>query len=138
MFVTVWMGVLEISTGRLAAANAGHEFPAVKKAGEHFDLIKDRHGFVIGGMEGVRYREYEILMHPGEMLFVYTDGVPEATDAKEQMYGKERMVEALRSAEYGTPSDVLDAVNKSVKAFIGSAPQFDDLTMLCLQYNGAR
>ena len=136
MFVTVWMGVLEISTGRLAAANAGHEFPAVKKAGEHFDLIKDRHGFVIGGMEGVRYREYEILMEPGEKLFVYTDGVPEATDAKDEMYGKDRMIEALRSAEDGPPSGVLDAVNKSVKAFIGSAPQFDDLTMLCLQYNG--
>ena len=136
MFVTVWLGVLEISTGRLVAANAGHEFPAMKEAGGTFDLVKDRHGFVIGGMAGMRYREYELLLRPGAKLFVYTDGVAEATNAAEEMFGAERMVEALRTRENGTPEEVLEAVNRAVLAFVKEAPQFDDLTMLCLQYNG--
>ena len=137
MFVTVWLGVLEISTGKVTAANAGHEFPALKKASEHFELFKDKHGFVVGGMDGVRYREYQLALEPGDKLFVYTDGVAEATDSKEELFGTDRMIEALRSGEDGTPQAVLEAVNRAVAAFVGEAPQFDDLTMLCLQYNGA-
>ncbi|MBR4458125.1 MAG: SpoIIE family protein phosphatase [Clostridia bacterium] len=136
MFVTVWLGVLEISTGRLVAANAGHEYPAVKHPDGSFDLLKDRHGFVIGGMEGIRYREYELQLEPGARVFVYTDGVPEATDANEEMFGAERMVEALRSREDGTPEEILGAVRQSVAGFVGNAQQFDDLTMLCVQYMG--
>ena len=138
MFVTVWLGILEISSGRLTAANAGHEYPAVKHSGEHFELLKDRHGFVIGGMDGVRYRAYELQMEPGEKLFVYTDGVPEANNTAEEMFGAERMIDALRGCEDGTPAQVLEGVRDAVSAFIGSAPQFDDLTMLCLQYNGGK
>ncbi len=138
MFVTVWLGVLEISTGKLTAANAGHEYPAVKKAGEPFELLKDRHGLVIGGMDGVRYREYELQLEPGAKVFVYTDGVAEATNAKEELFGTERMIEALRAGEDGTPEEVLAAVSRSVQQFVETAPQFDDLTMLCLQYNGPR
>ena len=136
MFVTVWLGVLEISTGRLTAANAGHEFPAMKEAGGSFELVKDKHGFVVGGMEGMRYRAYTLQMQPGSKLFVYTDGVPEATDSHEELFGADRMLQALRAREDGTPSEVLEAVNSAVSAFVGDAPQFDDLTMLCLQYNG--
>ena len=136
MFVTVWLGVLEISTGRLTAANAGHEFPAMKEAGGSFELAKDKHGFVVGGMEGMRYRAYTLQMQPGSKLFVYTDGVPEATDSHEELFGADRMLQALRAREDGTPSEVLEAVNSAVSAFVGDAPQFDDLTMLCLQYNG--
>ena len=137
MFVTVWLGVLQISTGILTAASAGHEYPAVKHPGASFDLLKDKHGFVLGGMEGVRYREYTLPLEPGARLFLYTDGVPEATAAGNQMYGADRMIEALRSKEHGTPEDLLDAVKSSVQTFVGPAEQFDDLTMLCLEYRGA-
>ncbi|MCR4885084.1 MAG: SpoIIE family protein phosphatase [Clostridiales bacterium] len=136
MFVTIWLAVLEISTGRLTAANAGHEYPALKKADGHFDLFKDKHGFVIGGMDGVRFREYDIQMEKGDKLFVYTDGVPEATNAEDAFFGTDRMIEALRSGESHTPSEILDSVASAVHAFVGSAPQFDDLTMLCLTYFG--
>ena len=136
MFVTVWLGILEISTGRLTAANAGHEYPALKHPGEPFELVKDRHGFVIGGMEGMRYRDYELQLEPGGKLFVYTDGIPEANDASGALFGAERMVAALRDSEDGSPAQVLEGVQSAVAAFVGDAPQFDDLTMLCLQYNG--
>ena len=136
MFVTVWMGILEISTGKITAANAGHEYPAVMRAGEGFTLLKDRHGFVVGGMEGMRYKEYEIDLHPGDKLFLYTDGVPEATNAAQELFGTDRMVTALNSAAEGSARDVLVNVRKSVDEFVKDAEQFDDLTMLCLDYKG--
>ena len=134
MFVTVWLGVLEISTGKLTAANAGHEYPAVKPAGASFELFKDRHGLVIGAMEMTRYREYELQLEPGAKLFVYTDGVAEAANPRDELFGTERMIRALQGAEDGSPEEILDAVNAAVAEFAGSAPQFDDLTMLCLSY----
>ena len=136
MFVTVWLGVLEISTGVLTAANAGHEYPAVRQPGGSFELLKDRHGFVIGGMEGVRYREYTLQMEPGSMIFVYTDGVAEATDLNKEMFGTERMITALNTAPNAAPEEILRIVRKQVDAFAGEAEQFDDLTMLCLEYRG--
>ena len=136
MFVTVWLGILEISTGKLAAANAGHEYPVLKKPDGHFEVVKDRHGLVIGGMDGVRYREYELQMEPGSKLFVYTDGVVETINPGEEQYGMDRMLEALQSREEEPLPQILDGVFRSTQEFAGSAPQFDDLTMLCLQYNG--
>jgi serine phosphatase RsbU (regulator of sigma subunit) len=136
MFVTVWLGVLEISTGKLMATNAGHEYPALKQADKSFELLKDKHSVAIGAMDGVRYREYQIQLEPGDKLFVYTDGVAEATDSNEQLFTTARMIDALRKADNGTPEDVLNAVRGDVDQFVGKAPQFDDLTMLCLRYNG--
>ncbi|MBQ8953673.1 MAG: serine/threonine-protein phosphatase, partial [Clostridia bacterium] len=136
MFVTVWLGILELSTGKLTAANAGHEFPVLKQPGGAFALYKDRHGFVIGGMEGVRYKEYEIQLEPGSKLFVYTDGVPEATSAEKELYGTERMIDALNADPNATPQQVLKNVRASVDSFVKEAEQFDDLTMLCLEYKG--
>ena len=136
MFVTVWLAVLEISTGKLTATSAGHEYPALKKAGESFELFKDRHGVAVGAMEGVRYREYTIDLEPGAKIFVYTDGVAEANNSSEELFGTDRMIDALRKGENGTPEEVLQAVKAGVDEFVGKAPQFDDLTMLCLQYNG--
>ncbi len=138
MFVTVWLGVLELSTGILTASNAGHEYPALKPPEGTFDLVKDRHGFVIGGMEGIHYREYTLQMEPGSKLFVYTDGVPEATNATEEMFGKDRMIDALRAKENGPPQAILDSVRQSVGVFMNAAPQFDDLTMLCVTYHGVQ
>ena len=132
MFVTVWLGILEISTGKVTAANAGHEYPAIMKDGK-FSLLKDKHGMVIGGIDGTRYTEYEIQLDPGDKLFLYTDGVPEATDAQQQMFGTTRMLEALNASAGDTPEQLLKDVRYAVDAFVCGAEQFDDLTMLCVE-----
>ena len=136
MFVSVWMGLLDLRTGVITAANAGHEYPIVKQPGGAFEVLRDKHGFVLGGMEGLSYRDYEILVEPGAKLFLYTDGVPEASKQDNVLFGMERTVEALRSAEDGTPAQILEAVNRAVGEFVGDARQFDDLTMLCVHYIG--
>ena len=110
---------------------------ALRKAGGSFEILKDKHGFVLGGMPGVRYREYTLQLEPGTKLFVYTDGVPEATDANQQMFGTDRMIQALNTATNKDPGAILESVKNAVSSFVGSAEQFDDLTMLCLEYKGA-
>ena len=130
MFVTVWFGVLEISTGKVKAANAGHEYPMIKKADGSFELYKDKHGFVIGGMEGMRYKEYEFTLEKGGTLFLYTDGVAEATNAENVLFGTDRMLEALNTEPEAVPEKLLENMRKAVDDFVGDAPQFDDLTML--------
>ena len=136
MFVTVWIGILEISTGRLTCANAGHEYPALSRKDGGFELVKDRHGLVIGGMDGVKYREYELTLSPGDKLFVYTDGVPETTDADNVMFGTERMLSALNAEPGASPERILKNVRAAVDGFVNGAEQFDDLTMLCFEYRG--
>lgn len=133
MFVTVWLGVYEISTGRLTAANAGHEYPALRRADGTFELVRDRHGFVLAGMEGSRYREYELTLGPGDTLFVYTDGVTEATDTEGVLFGTERMLQALNRCPSGAPAQLLQTVKEDIDRFVGDAPQFDDITMLSIQ-----
>ena len=133
MFVTVWFGILEISSGILTAANAGHEYPVLKQ-GERFELLKDRHGLVIGAFDGIKYKEYQIQLHPGDKLFLYSDGVPEATAPDLQLFGTERMLEALNQDPEGAPRAILSNVQHAVDKFVGVAEQFDDLTMLCLSY----
>jgi sigma-B regulation protein RsbU (phosphoserine phosphatase) len=133
MFVTVWFGIYTISTGKVVAANAGHEYPIVKHSDRGFEIMKDRHGFVIGGMSGLKYRDYEFTLEPGDELFVYTDGVPEATDAAGNMFGLERLLETLNGTDYGSSKALLEAVHADVERFVGQAPQFDDLTMLAIK-----
>jgi sigma-B regulation protein RsbU (phosphoserine phosphatase) len=135
MFVTVWVGILEISTGIMNCANAGHEYPAIMRSGGKFELIRDKHGFVIGGMEGVKYKEYTLELGHGDKLFLYTDGVPEATDKDNNMYGTDRMIAALNKNPEGSPKQILKTVRGDVSAFVKDAEQFDDLTMMCLIYN---
>ena len=136
MFVTVWLGILEISTGKLTCSNAGHEYPVLKTPDGDFELYRDKHGFIIGGMDGMRYKEYELTLLPGTKLFVYTDGVPEATDADGRLFGTERMVAALNEQQDASPEALLRNVRAHVDAFVGDAEQFDDLTMVCLHYLG--
>jgi serine phosphatase RsbU (regulator of sigma subunit) len=137
MFVTAWIGVLEISTGIITAANAGHEYPMIyRSADDTYTMLKDKHGFVMGGLEGMFYKEYKIELHPGDKLFLYTDGVPEATDSNNELFGANRMLEALNAKTRVMPKEVLGNVRESVTVFVGSAEQFDDLTMLCLEYRG--
>ncbi|MBQ5360492.1 MAG: serine/threonine-protein phosphatase [Lachnospiraceae bacterium] len=132
MFVTAWLGILTISTGRVTAASAGHEYPILKKAGGEFELMKDPHGLVIGAMEGIRYRDYEFTLEKGGALFVYTDGVPEAADEENRLFGTERTLQALNGAPQGSPEELLVHVKEAVERFAGGAPQFDDLTMLAV------
>lgn len=134
MFVTVWFGILEISTGNLTCANAGHEYPAIKRADGSFEIFKDKHGFVIGGMEGIKYKEYEIQLEHGDKLFVYTDGVPEATNADVKMFGPDRMLQALNKDMNAGPEQILANVRDAVSEFVGDAEQFDDLTMMCVEF----
>ena len=136
MFVTVWLGILQISIGKLTAANAGHEYPAIKRKDGKFELLKDKHGLVIGGMAGTRYKEYEIQMNPGDVLYVYTDGVPEASDAENHMYGTARMIEALNKHEVSDVKHLIESVRDDVNDFVKDAEQFDDITMLCMEYKG--
>ena len=136
MFVTVWLGILDLSTGTLKAASAGHEYPALCRAGGDFQLYRDGHGLVLGGMEGVRYKEYELQLQPGDKLFIYTDGIPEATDADGAMFGKERMISALNEDAFAAPEQILKNVRRAVDGFVKDAEQFDDLTMLCAEYRG--
>lgn len=136
MFVTVWLGIYEISTGRLTAANAGHEYPAVKRVGGSFTLFKDKHGFVMGGMEDVTYREYELTLHAGDILFLYTDGVAEATNKEKQLYGTDRMLDALNKKENADSRELLLTVRADIDLFVGEAEQFDDITMLALKIKG--
>ena len=133
MFVTVWLGILEISTGKLIASSAGHEYPAIYRGGGRFELFKDKHGFVVGGMKGVKYKDYELTLNKGDKLFLYTDGLPEATNSSEEMFSAERMIASLNEHRDGSPKEILEGVRRDVDRFVGDAPQFDDLTMLCIE-----
>ena len=108
----------------------------LKKPDGGFEFVLDRHGFVLGGMDGMRYRDYELALEPGAKLFLYTDGVPEATDAKNALFGKERMLAALNASPDERPEQILRSVRSAVDGFVQEAEQFDDLTMLCLEYKG--
>ena len=136
MFVTVWMGILELSTGILTASNAGHEYPILRGPDGKFEMLKDSHGFVIGVMEGMEYQCYEIRIAPGSTLFLYTDGLPEATDPGKCMFGTDRILEVLNINPDKNPEQILNTMTEAVNDFVKDAEQFDDLTMLCLHYKG--
>ena len=136
MFVTVWLGILEISSGKLKAANAGHEYPIIKEANGEFKMLKDKHGFVIGGMEGMEYSEYELQLNKGSKLFLYTDGLPEASDSLNNMFDDERILETLNSDKDASVEEMIVNMKKAVEDFVGEAEQFDDLTMLTFEYKG--
>ena len=136
MFVTVWLGILEISTGKLTTSSAGHEYPMINVNGK-YEILKDKHGMAVGAMDLAKYKNTEIQLKKGDSIFVYTDGVAEATDANNQLFGTERTVDALNSVPAGaSQKEVLAGVRAAVDAFVKDAPQFDDLTMLGLKYNG--
>lgn len=133
MFVTVWLGIMEISSSVMRCANAGHEFPAIKRRDGKWELYRDRHGFVLAGMENSKYREYELDFHPGDRLFVYTDGVAEATDKRGTLYGTERMINALNGAGDRSSEELLEFIHHDIDSFVGEADQFDDITMLTIE-----
>ena len=130
LFVTVWLAVIEVATGKGVAANAGHEHPALRRAGGQYELVEYRHSPAVATMPGVRFREHLFELNPGVSLFVYTDGVAEATNGSYQMYGTERMLAALNRNPDATPKELLKTLQEDIDAFVDGAPQFDDITML--------
>lgn len=136
MFVTVWMGILDLTSGVMVCASAGHEYPAVCGADGVFRIFRDKHGVMLGVMENAKYRDYELLLTPGSKIFVYTDGVPDANNADGEKFGLNRMETALNNAAAESPERILHNIRAEVDAFVNGAKQFDDLTMLCLEYKG--
>ena len=134
MFVTAWMGILDITTGQVKFANAGHNPPLLKRANGSFEYLKTRAGFVLAGMEGVRYRVGELTLNPGDRLFLYTDGVPEATNAENKLYGEDRLLSFMNQNTTMEAVKLLPALKANIDEFVGEAPQFDDITMLMLDY----
>lgn len=137
LFVTVWLAVIEISTGKGIAVNAGHEHPVLRRNDGKFELVIYRHSPAVAALERTKYKEHEFELKPGDSLFVYTDGVPEANNADNELLGNERMLEALNKNPDASPKEVLDNVMSGIDAFVKGAEQFDDITMMCLKYNGA-
>ena len=137
MFVTVWLGILDIPSGKLIAVNAGHEYPILKKPGGCYELYKDRHGMAVGMMEGIHYREYELQLEPESHIFVYSDGLAEANNSEEKLFGIDRTLVALNEVPDADAEETLNAVRRAVDTFVGDAAQFDDLTMMCIVYHGA-
>ncbi len=136
MFVTAWMGIIDLKTGLVEFANAGHNPPLVRHKDGSFEYLKSRAGFVLAGMEGIRYRKNKLMLNPGDEIFLYTDGVTEATDANNRLYGEDRLLDFMNTLN-GAPADsICRAVKADVDSFVGDAPQFDDITMLYFRYNG--
>lgn len=136
MFVTVWLAILDLKSGKLTAANAGHEYPIIKTPGKGFELYKDKHCFIVGGKKKAKYKDYEITLEPGSVIFVYTDGVPEAKNAEGKMFKLDATVDALNSNPNDDVETLTNNVKNSVSDFVKDAEQFDDLTMLCVEYLG--
>lgn len=138
LFVTVWLAILDLNTGKGVAANAGHEHPVIRRAGGQYELVVYRHSPAVATMENIRFRDHEFELHPGDSLYVYTDGVPEATNAQDELFGTERMLKALNEAPDAATDEILHTVSRHIEAFMVDAPQFDDITMLCLKYFGKK
>ena len=138
MFVTVWLGIIDLTTGQMCCANAGHEYPVLMRADGDYEYVRDKHGLALAGMEDMRYREYELQFNPGDRLFVYTDGIPEAINEDVEQYGADRLLSILNRNRTAAMKDMLPDVRRDIADFAGSAEQFDDITMLGFVYNGAR
>ena len=134
MFVTAWLGILDTKTGLLKFANAGHNPPLFRRNGEKFEYMKARSGMLLAGMEGIKYRKNELQLAPGDKLYLYTDGVTEATDSNTELYGEQRLIDFVNSLENTEPERLCKLIKEDVDKFVGSAPQFDDITMLSLNF----
>lgn len=136
MFVTVWLGIIDLTTGKMTCANAGHEYPMLKKPGECYEIIKDKHDLVLGAMKDLEYHEYELLMEPGASLFLYTDGLSETIDPDEHMFRTERILEQLNKDPESSPEETLRGMKEAVIAYIKGKEPFDDMTMMSFAYHG--
>ena len=134
LFITAFEGVLDLVNGDFRFVNAGHEIPYICKKDGDFEPYKIRAGFVLAGMEGMRYKCGEIQLDIGDKIFQYTDGVTEATNVNNELYGMDRLTEILGENSDLPPAELLPKIKEDIDKFVGEAPQFDDITMLCLEY----
>lgn len=134
LFITAFEGVLDLVTGEFRFVNAGHEMPFIAKSGSAYEPYKLRAGFVLAGMEGIKYQSGSIQLSPGDKIFQYTDGVTEATNASQELYGMQRLSDILAKNTDKSPAELLPIVKADIDAFVCEAPQFDDITMLCVEY----
>lgn len=134
LFITAFEGVLDLVTGEFCFVNAGHEMPFIAKSGNAYEPYKLRPGFVLAGMEGMKYQSGCIQLSPGDKIFQYTDGVTEATNTANELYGMERLTNILVQNTAKSPAELLPVVKADIDAFVGEAPQFDDFTMLCVTF----
>lgn len=135
MFVTAWLGILDLQTGNLQYVNAGHNPPAIRKGDGRFELLKSRVNLVLAGMDGIRYRSAEMTIDPGDEIYLYTDGVTEAQNRQGKLFGDERLLQSLNETQELTVEECCMQVKKAVECFVADAPQFDDMTMLCVKRN---
>ncbi len=138
LFVTLWLGILTISTGRLVYVNAGHEYPALCRSGGKFELLSDEHSVPVGAMAGVGFVTGELTLNPGDTVFQYSDGIPEANDPEGELFGEDRLIDALNLERDDTPEELGNRILEKVKEFAGDAPRSDDITILCIKYLGPR
>ena len=136
LFVTGWIGILEISTGKLTFANAGHNPPLVGRKDGTFEYLRTRPSLVLAAMDGMPYKTFELQLEKGDALYLYTDGVTEATNLQQELYGEERLLGVLTENSAKSPKELLGAVKEDIDRFVGEAPQFDDITMLCVRTGG--
>lgn len=136
LFVTAWMGVLEISTGKLVYVNAGHNPPVIGRKNGETEFLRSRPGFVLAGLDFTKYRAGSLELMPGDLLYLYTDGVTEAMNTAQELYGEERLKRTLDANVSAAPEEIFKAVKKDLDDFVADAPQFDDITMLAMRYLG--
>lgn len=136
LFVTVWFAIIDLTTGKGIEANAGHEHPAIRRKDGNFELIQYKHSLAVATMEDIRFREHEFELHPGDTLFQYSDGVPEATSIDEKLFGDELLINSLNKNPNAAPDELISIVRNDIDTFVDTAPQFDDITMLCFKYFG--
>lgn len=136
MFVTAWIGIIDLKTGIMKCANAGHEYPVIKRAGGEYELFKDKHSLPLAAMPDARAKEYELQLNPGDKIFVYTDGIPEAINEQVEQYGTDKMLETLNDVKDMSITNTLPYVYASVRDFKGKADQFDDITMIGFELYG--
>lgn len=134
LFITAFEGILNLVTGEFRFVNAGHELPFIAKSGGTYEPHKLRAGFVLAGMENTKYQSGSIHLSPGDKIFQYTDGVTEATNKDHELYGMKRLADILAQNTDKKPAELLPAIKADIDAFVGEAPQFDDITMLCVEY----
>ena len=136
MFVTVWIGIVDLDTGHVVCSNAGHEYPAIKRVNGDYELYKQKHNIALAVMRDAKFREYELDLAPGDSLFVYTDGIPEAINTAQEEYGTDRLLDVLNRHKDLSQKNILKQTRQDIRFFVGEEDQFDDVTMLGFKYNG--
>ena len=136
LFVTAWLGIITLSTGHMEYASAGHEYPAISIKGRDFFILKERNSPPLATLEGLSFRGGDLDLNKGDTVFIYTDGVAEATNSEGELFGNDRMLDALNADTHAELRQIDTNVRDAINTFVGDAPQFDDITMLCFRYNG--